>query len=388
MSIRHHGPGKNRGSFISRQRVVCVGFLIWISLVLLQGCALAPGGHIDYATESPPIDNLVDIEPITPELVTAFRHSINGDIASLMPEALKEEIENYDYLVGPGDVLSIIVYDHPELTIPAGAERSAAETGNTVHRDGTIFYPYIGRVSVEGLSVDTIRRILTRRLSGYITNPQIEVSIAAYRSKRAYVSGAVNLPGTLAITSVPTTILDAVSQVGGATETANWHEVVLNRGGRKEQVSLYALLRQGDQTQNRLLQDGDVLHVPSLENQNVAVLGQVRTPGNLSLGNERITLTTALARAGGVVETRAEPSGIFVIRAQPPESDKLATVYQLDISNAASLTMGTHFPLQPQDIVYVTSAPLARWNNVISLLLPSIVLPGSAADSVSGFNEI
>jgi polysaccharide biosynthesis/export protein len=120
----------------------------------------------------------------------------------------------------------------------------------------------------------------------------------------------------------------------------------------------------------------------------VAVLGQVRNPGNLNLGNERITLTDALARAGGVIETRARPSGIFVIRVRPEESDKLASVYQLDINNATALTMGTHFPLQPQDVIYVTDAPLARWNNVISLLLPSIVLPGAVTGTAADIGEL
>lgn len=363
---------------------VCRGKWLLIMLLLgsVSGCALAPGGHIDYDAEAPPLDHLVDIRSITPELVAEYRRELNGDIANLISEDMRSELQGYEYLVGPGDVLSIIVYDHPELTIPAGAERAAAEAGNAVRPDGTIFYPYVGRVQVSGRTTEQIRSLLTRRLGEVITDPQVDVSIAAYRSKKVYVSGAVAQPGAQPITNVPLTVLDAISAAGGAMEEGNWHNVVLNRDGRKEELSLYAMLRHGDFTQNRILRDGDLLFVPTLATQNVAVLGQVRTPGNLTLSNERITLTDALARAGGVVETLAEPTGIFVIRAMPEESEKLATVYQLDISNATALTMGTHFPLQPQDVIYVTAAPLARWNNVISLLLPSLVLPGDVAGSV------
>ncbi|MBA2778684.1 polysaccharide export protein [Billgrantia kenyensis] len=364
--------------------------LAWylFAVISLSGCALAPGGNITYDADPPDIDHLVDIQAITPELVSRYRREVNGDIASLMPPQLRTEIDEYEYLVGRSDVLSITVYDHPELTIPAGGERSAEEAGHVVQRDGSIFYPYIGRVHVEGRTVEDIRRILTSRLSQYISDPQLEVRVAGYRSKRVYISGAVGSPGTLPVTNEPMTVLDAISAVGGASDSANWHQVVLNRDGRKEELSLYALLRQGDQTQNRLLKDGDVVHVPTLETQNVAVLGQVRSPGNLTLGNERITLTDAIARAGGVVETAARPSGIFVIRTQPEESDKIATVYQLDISNATALTMGTHFPLQPQDVVYVTAAPIARWNTVISLLLPSAILPGTVVDVSSDIGEL
>ncbi|WP_444988979.1 polysaccharide export protein [Halomonas mongoliensis] len=352
----------------------------------LSGCALAPGGHMDYRTETAPLDDLVDIEPITPGLVATYRNTVSR--AAPMPESLRAELDAWTYRIGPGDVLSIIVYDHPELTIPAGAERSAAEAGNQVRNDGTIFYPFIGRVQVAGKTLDEVRELVSTRLADYVFEPQVDVGIADFRSQRVHVSGAVETPGTLPITSVPMTVTDALGQVGGARDDADWHEVILTRNGEEQRLSLYALLRQGDQTQNRLLQDGDVLHVASAENQAVAVMGQVRTPGNIALGNERLSLTDALARAGGINETTAQPSGIFVIRGQAADSDKLATVYQLDIRNATAFTMGSHFPLQPQDVVYVTTAPLARWNRVISLLLPSIRLPGATAESISDARDL
>lgn len=363
--------------------------IVLLSMTVTAGCAFAPGGNIPYDTEADvALDDKVDIVPITPELIATYRERMNGVKAQSMTPDLRNKIDSYQYEVGPGDVLSIIVYDHPELTIPAGSERSAAETGTVVHANGTLYYPYIGRVEVEGMTVNQIRDIIARRLSTYITDPQVEVNVAAYRSKRVYVSGAVGNPGMLPITNVPMTVLDAISQAGGPSATANWHDVTLNRGSEEIELSLFKMLKQGDLTQNRLLYAGDVLFVPSAENENVAVLGQVRNAGNIQVGNERLTLTSALARAGGVIETRAEPSGIFVIRGNPQGSEKLATVYQLDITNAVALNMGTYFPLEPQDVIYVTAAPLARWNNVISLLLPSVSLPGSVADTSNEVGDL
>ncbi len=357
-----------------------------LGIMLLAGCSMAPGGHIDYGVEAEPIDHLVDIQAITPALVSTYRQEVS--LARPMPSDMRNAIDNYEYLVGVGDVLSIIVYDHPELTIPAGGERSAAEAGHEVRSDGSIFYPYIGRVAVAGRNLESIRAELTRRLSAYITEPQVDVRMAAFNSQKVYVSGAIANPGTLEVTAVPMTLVDAISLAGGAQENANWHEVILNRDGQEERLSLFALLRQGDHTQNRLLRNGDVVHVPSAENQSVAVMGQVRSPGNLMLGNERLSLTDAVARAGGISEETAEPSGIFVIRGNEPGHQKIATVFQLDVSNAAAFSMGSRFTLQPQDVVYVTTAPLARWNRVISLLLPSLVLPGTVADSATDVRDL
>ncbi|MFG6158400.1 polysaccharide export protein [Halomonas sp. 1390] len=362
------------------------GLLAMLAVLMLSGCAMAPGGHIDKDDLESSLDARVDVRPITPALIA--RLPAEEPLSRPTPSELRQAIEHYDYRVGPGDILSVIVYDHPELTIPAGGERAASETGNRVRPDGTLFYPYVGRVRVEGMTLEEVRSLITRRLSRVITDPQVEVGMAAFLSQKAYVSGEVANPGTLPITIQPMTVLDAISEAGGATAAADWHNLTLVRNGREEQLSLYAMLRNGDLTQNRLLRDGDLLHVPSAENQNAVVLGQVRKPGAIPLGNERVTLTDALARAGGVNESRAEPSGIFVVRGNPPESAKMATVYQLDIRDATRLMLGTRFPLQPQDVVYVTSAPLARWNNVISLLLPSVTLPGDVAQSADDIGNL
>ncbi|WP_264297504.1 MULTISPECIES: polysaccharide export protein [unclassified Halomonas] len=355
-------------------------------VLTLSGCALAPGGHLDANTQAAPIDNLIDVQPITPGLLATMPHA--GNRATPMPSELRQAIDEWEYRIGAGDVLSIVVYDHPELTIPAGSERGAEEGGNRVRSDGTIFYPFAGRVQVAGLTLEEVRELLTQRLSGVIQTPQVDVSVAAFRSQKVQVSGAVASPGSVPVTTVPLTVIDAVSQTGGATEDANWHEVYLTRNGVEQRLSLFSLLREGDQTQNRLLRDGDVLHIPSAESQVVSVMGQVNSPGNVRLGNERLSLSDVLAQAGGVNEVTAEPSGIFVIRGNELGSDRLATVYQLDISNAAAFVLGSRFAMQPNDVVYVTTAPIARWNRVISQLLPSVRLPGYAAGSISDSRDL
>ena len=94
----------------------------------------------------------------------------------------------------------------------------------------------------------------------------------------------------------------------------------------------------------------------------------------------------AISRSGGIDERSANPSGIFVIRGQD-QGDKLATVYVLDISDATSLMLGARFPLQPRDVVYVTAAPVSRWNRVLSQLLPSVTSTGafvSVIDDIEG----
>jgi polysaccharide export outer membrane protein len=352
-------------------------FSLLIGLLVLGGCSLVPGTHIstsnldDYSDDQ----NLgVDLVPITSALVSEMKAS-SGLVDSQFDVNLQQQIKQYAYQVGVGDVLNITVWDHPELTIPAGQFRSAGETGNVVHPDGTIFYPYVGKVPVEGKHVTQIRDLITQKLGKYIEAPQIDVSVAAYRSQKVFVSGAVMQPANLPITNVPLTLLDALNACGGMSPDADWRSVVLttktNNGADKEVLDLYALYQQGDMSQNRLLGPNDIVHVPRNDGLKVFVMGDVVKADTQRIDRSGLTLAEALNNSGGINQASASAKGIFVLRASQAE-DKLVDVYQLDASVGSLLVLSTQFELQPLDIVYVTSAPMARWNKVISQFLPTI----------------
>ncbi len=352
----------------------------------LGGCALAPGGHIPddssgglfsddsrsaYEQEFSEAElmKLVDVYQISPMLLREMQ------TPQAQPEfnsALEEARANYDYTVGRGDILNITVWNHPELTIPAGSMRSAEEAGNWVHSDGTIFYPYIGKVEVAGKRVTQIREEITKRLAKYIESPQVDVTVAAFRSQRVFVTGAVQQPGTVPVTNVPMTLIEAVNAAGGMNEAANWNQVTLTRGNSAQSFNLRELYQAGNTDQNILLQPNDVVHVARNDDNKVFVLGEVRQPKSYMMGQAGMTLAEALADAGGLFETTANASGIFVIRQAEEDTGKIAKVYQLNAENAIALVMAEQFKLEQRDIIYVTAAPVSRWNRVINQLLPSI----------------
>ena len=345
--------------------------------IFLTSCTVIPGAHIsklDTSDASFYKNNDIDLIPITQDLINKMQ-SEEVKIESAINRSLQDEMNNYTYLVGVGDVLNIIVWDHPELTIPQSGHRSAAEAGNFVHKDGTIFYPYVGKVSVIGREVTEIREDIAKGLSSYINNPQVDVNVAAFRSQHFFVSGAVKNPQMIPVRNVPITILDALSISGGMAPDADWSSATLTSISKgalvTETIDLSILLEQGVLKQNRLLKSNDVLHIPRNDALKVFVMGDVVNASTQQIGRRGMTLAEALNNVGGINEASANASGIFVLRSND-SALKLVDIYQLDVSMGPRLILSTQFKLQPKDIVYVTSAPVARWNKLLAQLTSSL----------------
>ena len=401
-------------------------------VLLIAGCSL-PGSHLPLGDKK--IVNIekkkqaeqVNVYPLSHSFVANYGGDSSAGQAQTNSK-LDAEMALYEYKVGSGDILNFTVWDHPELTIPAGSYRSAESSGSWVDTNGFIFYPYIGFVKVVGNTVIEVREKMTRRLRKYIENPQVDVNIAAFRSQKSYVTGEINAPGQQPITNIPLTLLDAINNAGGLTADADWRNVTLTRNGEVQKISLYQLMQKGDLTQNRLMQPGDIIHVPRNDSQKVFVLGDVENPEMLRIDRSGMTLTEALSSVGGINELSANATGVFVIRSSARDlknalylqnirnkrqssnvsgnssaslfddieiqkgksasakSSKrvVANIYQLDISDASALVIGTEFELEPYDVVYVTAAPIERYNRLIRQLLPTVAvisdLTGTAVD--------
>lgn len=388
------------GFYINRQQTLRVLSNMYLNvkkilsitvLTLISGCTLVPGGHlaVNNWIEDPSLDiePEVNVKMITPSLLSEISFS---EALPKTNSALVTDIGEYTYKIGKGDILNITVWDHPELTTPAGQFRSAGESGNVVNSDGMIFYPYVGRVSVLNMTVGEVRDLITVLLGQYIKNPQIDVSIAAFRSQRVFVTGAVNAPSVMPITNIPLTVLDAINHSGGLSAGADWRSVVLTSetvdGPSETTIDLHALYEKGDMTQNRLLKNNDLLHIPVNDSLKVFVMGDVVNPSTQQIGRSHMSLAEALNNAGGINEQSANSSGIFILRANE-DSDSLVDVFRLDASEGTMLILSTQFKLKPLDIVYVTSAPVARWNRVISQLIPTFNLLRLSGQARTDFDE-
>jgi len=346
--------------------------LLAACLASTSGCALlAPGLAMDEGSVRRRAGAAgagePGVEPVTPTLLATLIEAERASRSGPRLDPLAAEAEHYEYRIAPFDILGVTVWDHPELTIPAGEFRTPESTGNPVRSDGTVFYPHVGVVQVAGKTVAEVRELLTSRLATVVHKPQLDVRVVAFRGKRVYVTGEVRSPTTVPINDVPLRVQDAISAAKELTPEADLARVTLTRGGQVHELDLQALYERGDASQNWLLADGDVVNVPDRSRSKVFVLGEVHRPQSRPMVKGRLTLAEALADVEGIDQTSA--SGVvYVIRGRYDRP----VVYRLDASSADALLLAVQFPLRPADVIMVSTSELTRWNRVMSQIMPTV----------------
>lgn len=163
--------------------------------------------------------------------------------------------EELPYTIGPGDVLEISIWQHPEL------DRTV-----TVRPDGRMSFSLIGDVNAKGLTPAELDTVITKRLSEYVQNPEVTVVVTTIKSNQILVLGQVARPGAYPMEET-LTVLGAVAIAGSYTERAGLKRVTITRQSQERsprviKVNLKRVITEGDRRGDIILEPGDVVHVP------------------------------------------------------------------------------------------------------------------------------
>ncbi|MGN2248963.1 polysaccharide biosynthesis/export family protein [Frateuria sp. GZRe14] len=351
---------------------------ILLFAVALNGCAIVPGQRMDEgALQS---DNShMQLLQITPELVESSQtqaSTIPQELVSYQPE---------DYRIGAGDTLYITVWDHPELTSPAGSQQQTVANGRLVRPDGTLFYPYAGTIKAAGLTVEELRQSLTKKLGSFVREPQVDVNVVGYGSHRITLEGAFQHTDAQVLNSVPMTLSQAIGVAGVNTQEADLSGFTLTRDGKTYPIDLTAL-NQGTDGQI-YLKPGDKLFLPYNDNKEVYVVGEVIRPQAITFKTTALTLTQALGRAGGLSPITSSGNAVYVIRGSEKLTQTPAQVFHLNARSPASYALADNFRVKPGDVVWVGAAGITKWNRFLSQLLPLSGLIYQTAGSVDRVNN-
>jgi len=350
--------------------------------LLLSACAGAPGMRISeqaMAETGRPGEEPPKITPITQQLNDDLRREAkphNVGVEELFAAA-------QPYRVGPGDIVSVVVWDHPELVFPTQTYSVATATeipqtgggsnmpGYVVSPSGDIQFPYAGVMRVAGKTTNELREEMTRIISRVVRDPQMTVRVLGFRSQRVYVDGEVKTPGTLPIDDAPMTLVEALNRAGGVVNlTGDNSRIRLTRGERTWYIDMPALVAKGIDPARIMLRNGDMVRVEQREASKVFVSGEVVKPVSLLMRDGHMSLNEALGEAGGVNPGTANAGQIYVIRKKDSGNPE---IFHLDGTTPAAMAVAEGFDLQPKDVVYVDARDVVRWARVMTLLVQPVV---------------
>ncbi len=321
------------------------------------------------------------IEKVSMDLIRKEKNKI--------PLNLPLSLLNYSpesYKVGFGDVLFIYVYGETERLSAALARGAAINPifEKIVRDDGTIFYPNAGILEVAGKTVEEIRLILTDALSNVLNSPQVDVSVAEFKSQRIIVSGSFENVGSVPVTTVPQTLTEVIANANpfgenGARPLGDLTSVKFTRDGYTYDID-YEYLTRNSQIQNYIyLKGGDVIHLPDNSLSEVHVIGEASNPISISLSRKNIPLSVALARAKGLNQSTSKGKDVYILR--PKDFEGKPRIFKSDMSSPSGYLVAGEFNLQAKDIVFVGTAGVTSWSRFINQVLPFTNFINSAEDT-------
>ena len=284
--------------------------------------------------------------------------------------------------MGVGDVVQVSIFESSSggLFIPAEA---GVRPGNfvtlpvqTVDRSGTITIPFAGDVPAAGRTLPQIQKDIETRLANRAIEPQVIVTLTEQNATEVTVVGdVVTAANKFRIRAGGERVLDIISKSGGLRYPGYELFVTLQRGKQKATVYFPTLVNSPGE--NIFVAPGDTLYVYREQQKFVAVgalggAGQTSgITGQFAFEQERLSLNEAVAKAGGLLDNRANPGQVFLYRLEsreylealkvdlkrfPRSQGLIPTVYRANFRDPSSFFSAQGFPMRHKDIIYVSNA--------------------------------
>jgi polysaccharide export outer membrane protein len=338
----------------------------------ISGTGPSAGDIVEEAgTESAPRYELVDIDP-----------TIVETLRQRGPDSFLAHFGDYrpsvEPRIGIGDTVTVTIWEAGSgglFSAPLVADRfsagskSATIPDQVVGRDGAITVPYAGRIPVAGRTTRDVQTIIEHALQGKAIQPQVLVNVAHSVSNTVTVTGEVVNGARVPLSVKGDRVMEVIAAAGGIRAPVNETYVQLSRGDVTERVAMTRV--SSDPKENIYMRANDVLTLIR-DPQTFIVYGATGKNEEIPFDAEGINLAQALAKAGGLLDSRADPAGVFVFRYEPEEvaralrpnsplvqhGHSTPIVYRLNLREANSLFVAQSFHVLNRDLLYVSNAPI------------------------------
>jgi polysaccharide biosynthesis/export protein len=363
-----------------------------LSAILLAGCStffssIGPSGKdIKNAADGrslPPVQ-VVDVnEEVTQRLTAQRSRHLFSEVLSSHPDRLQP--------IGSGDFLAVTIWEAAPATLfgsaqinPMGIPAPSLPTTlpeQPVDGEGCITVPFAGRIPAAGKTLPEIAAEIKERLAKKANQPEVLVLLTRNLSSTVTVVGEVTTSTRVPLTAAHERLLDALAVAAGVKQPVNKTTIQITRGASVYALPLETIIQ--DPKQNVSLQSGDVI-TALFQPLSFTALGATGKNDEINFETQGISLAQALARSGALIDSRSNPSGVFVFRLEkkstetesgPAEDATMTTaqglvpvIYRVDLKDPRSLFWIQNFPIKDKDVLYVSNAPAAELQKFLNLL--------------------
>ena len=382
---------------------VCRSVGVLCAVTLLGGCSIIPSAgpnrqEISQATQGrgdAPSDLM--LVPVDDSVVRILSHyaapTLSGQFGDRRPPS--------QYVIGIGDGVTVTVWEAAQggLFSPPASDglgtgsQSASIPEQQVARDGSITVPFAGRVAVAGRTAERAEQLIRERLTGKAIDPQVLVVVTRTVNNAVTVLGEVNTAGVVPLSPKGERLLDVLALAGGNRAPVYDTFVTLSRRGRNVRVPLQTVVALP--AENIYIQPGDTLSL-MLDRQTFTAFGASGRNAQVPFEAASVTLEEAIAKSGGLIDSRADPYGVYLMRLEPlsiarmidgndlrPTMDGyVRVIYQLNMRDPNAILFARQIYIRNKDAIYIANAPLSDLNKVLSVF-STVAQPVSQAASIA-----
>lgn len=308
--------------------------------------------------------------------------------------------------IGVGDVVKITVFESSDggLFIPAGGGNAAGNyvtlPEQTVTSAGNVTVPFGGSVRALGRTTAQLEADVVGLLADKAIEPQVIVTLTNRTASTITVLGDVNAPQRLAANDAGDRVLDVLARAGGIKTPPFETFVQVTRNGREANAYFQSIV--DSDRENIYLKPGDVVFVSSSK-RTFTAFGSTGQTGEFDFGSESIGLEQAVAKAGGLLDGRADPRQVFLYRAEkrstveamgvdlkrfPKSQDVIPVIYRANFADPASFFFAKAVPMRNGDIIYISNADSVEVLKFLEVLGSAISVTDNAILTASDARDL
>ncbi|MDH6299948.1 polysaccharide biosynthesis/export family protein [Polynucleobacter sphagniphilus] len=339
------------------------------------------------SNEAEPKIEIIDVTPLTAQNV--LKAQKQNQFSDFFPS-----VKLNQNLVGSGDILEVNIWEaDPPILFGASSNASIAIQNSSTSKattlppqvvtlDGTINIPFVGYIKVAGKNTEAIGNQITQALRGKANFPQVLVRLTSNVTSNITVVGNVNNSMLIPISPKQEKLLDAIAMAGGVKDPINKVTIQLARNGKTLTMPLETIIK--SPKDNIILAPGDVI-TSYFQPFSFTALGATSQNQEVTFEAQGISLVQALARVGGVQDTRADSKGVFIFRFEDPSvvsekqvastqiiNGKIPVVYRVDLSDGGVFLTAQNFPIKDKDVLYVSNASSVELQKFLNILVSAI----------------